>query len=147
MRVRQQEVLGDSPFIDGILSTGIIASTMRQREGCAQRVLSWRTSWPRSTCLTKQRPRWLALPPSRLTAFQPCAPITPDWLPPGLGAEGAMRGITKSFGLLKSPSDTTSGAHAAWVDILGADREPRQFSNVPLCCGHLLKLSMVRTSH
>merc|ERR1712166_505695 len=38
-----------------------------------------------------------------------------------LGAEGALGGILKSYGLLTSPSDTTFGSHAAWVDILGAD--------------------------
>ena len=38
-----------------------------------------------------------------------------------LGAEGALGGILKSYGVLLAPSDTTSSAHAAWVDILGAD--------------------------
>merc|ERR1712086_226630 len=39
-----------------------------------------------------------------------------------LGAEGALGGILKSYGLLTSPPDTTSSAYAAWMDILGADR-------------------------
>merc|ERR1712166_1091463 len=38
-----------------------------------------------------------------------------------LGAEGALGGILKTYGLLKAPPDTISGAHAAWMDILGAD--------------------------
>ena len=38
-----------------------------------------------------------------------------------LGAEGALGGILRSYSLLTSPPDTTSGAHAVWVSILGAD--------------------------
>merc|ERR1712166_1403100 len=57
-------------------------SVLAQREGGARRVLSWRTSWPRSECLTKMWSEWLTLQPFERAVFQPSAPITADCFPP-----------------------------------------------------------------